>query len=197
MPLPWLIGAAAVAAVAAIAKAVTDDSPSSSSTTTRTHDDSDRLRQEKEAAVQRERDGLKKNISKLQQDRREQLKTQLRLAAATLAPASGQASSVDGFAKMTKLTLEGISGERLEKIIGSTVSSLSGYGTTLKPLLASAPSIKVKQISQFLQGVNLLEMVSAPVNASDADKAALVQVQSANVRIGRLQQLKTQLLSQV
>lgn len=196
MPLPWLIGAAAVAAVAAIAKAVTDDSPSPS-TTTRTHDDSDRLRQEKEAAVQRERDGLKKNIAKQQQDRREQLKTQLRLSAAALASAPGQASSVDAFAKMSRLTLEGISGERLEKIVDSTVSSLSGYGTTLKPLLASAQSIKVKQISAFLQGVNMLETVTTAANASAADKAALAQVQAANARIGRLQQLKAQLLPQV
>ncbi|RPD95217.1 hypothetical protein EGN69_04260 [Pseudomonas monteilii] len=78
MPLPWLIGVAAVAAAAAIAKAVSDDSPSSSSSTTHS-DDSERRQQEQEAKRQRERENLKARVQSLAGDRREQLKAQLRV----------------------------------------------------------------------------------------------------------------------
>ena len=84
MPLPWLIGAAAVAAVTAIVKAVSDDSPSSSSSSSSSSGDAERRKQERAAKYEREQQGLKDRISNLEKDRREQLKAQLNSAAQTL-----------------------------------------------------------------------------------------------------------------
>lgn len=51
-------------------------------------------------------------------------------------------------------------------------------------------------IVHFMQGVNLLESVTAPAEASASDQAALAQAQATLARIERLQQLKRQLLLQ-
>ncbi|MBC3255297.1 hypothetical protein YA0871_07475 [Pseudomonas paralactis] len=196
MPLPWLIGVAAVAAVAAIAKAVSDDSPSSSSSTTR-HDDSERRQQELEAKRKRERENLKARVQSLAGDRREQLKAQLRGAASTLAASSDKHNPIsEGVSKMTRLTLEGVPGDQLEQRIRSTASSTSSYGKTVKAILQASPAMEGGQIVHFMQGVNLLESVTAPAEASASDQAALAQAQAAQARIERLQQLKRQLLSQ-
>ncbi|MBJ2219244.1 hypothetical protein [Pseudomonas sp. MF7453] len=195
MPLPWLIGVAAVAAVA-IAKAVSDDSPSSSSSTTR-HDDSERRQQELEAKRKRERENLKARVQSLAGDRREQLKAQLRGAASTLAASSDKHNPIsEGVSKMTRLTLEGVPGDQLEQRIRSTASSTSSYGKTVKAILQASPAMEGGQIVHFMQGVNLLESVTAPAEASASDQAALAQAQAAQARIERLQQLKRQLLSQ-
>lgn len=195
MPLPWLIGAAAVAAVAAIAKAVTDDSPSPSSSTTTHRDDSQRRQQEQDAKLQRERDSLKARVQSLAQDRREQLKTQLRGAASTLAASSDKHNPVsEGLIKMTRLTLEGLPGDVLEQRIRSSASSTSGYGKTAKAILQASPAIEGGQIVHFMQGLNLLESVTAPADASASDLAALAQTQAAQGRIERLQHLKRQIL---
>lgn len=196
MPLPWLIGVAAVAAVAAIAKAVSDDSPSSSSSTTR-HDDSERRQQELEAKRKRERENLKARVQSLAGDRREQLKAQLRGAASTLAASSDKHNPIsESVSKMTRLTLEGVPGDQLEQRIRSTASSTSSYGKTVKAILQASPAMEGGQIVHFMQGVNLLESVTAPAEASASDQAALAQAQAAQARIERLQQLKRQLLSQ-
>ena len=196
MPLPWLIGVAAVAAVAAIAKAVSDDSPSSSSSTTR-HDDSERRQQELEAKRKRERENLKARVQSLAGDRREQLKAQLRGAASTLAASSDKHNPIsEGVSKMTRLTLEGVPGDQLDQRIRSTASSTSSYGKTVKAILQASPAMEGGQIVHFMQGVNLLESVTAPAEASASDQAALAQAQAAQARIERLQQLKRQLLSQ-
>lgn len=196
MPLPWLIGVAAVAAAAAIAKAVSDDSPSSSSSTTHS-DDSERRQQEQEAKRQRERENLKARVQSLAGDRREQLKAQLRGAASTLAASSDKHNPVsEGISKMTRLTLEGVPGDQLEQRIRSTASLTSSYGKTVKAILQASPAMEGGHIVHFMQGVNLLESVSAPAEASAADQAALAQAQAAQARIERLQQLKRQLLLQ-
>ncbi|MDR0277051.1 MAG: hypothetical protein LBJ37_04140 [Paucimonas sp.] len=194
MPLPWLIGAVAVAAAAAIVKAVSDDSPSSSSSSTTTYDDSDRREQEQEAKLGRDRDALKKRIAGTQQTRRSDLKSQLRLAAATLPSATDDAK---GFARMTGLTLEGISGDVLEQKLGSTASSDSAYARTLKDILKAAPGVKASRVDKVLKGVNLLESVTDAVDAPVKDRATQAAIHSANARIERLQKLKNQLLSQV
>lgn len=196
MPLPWLIGVAAVAAAAAIAKAVSDDSPPSSSSTTH-HDDSERRQQEQEAKRQRERESLKARVQSLAGDRREQLKAQLRGAASTLAASSDKHNSVtESVNKMTRLTLEGVPGDQLEQRIRSTASSTSSYGKTFKAILQASPAMEGGHIVHFMQGVNLLESVTAPAEASASDQAALAQAQATLARIERLQQLKRQLLLQ-
>ena len=196
MPLPWLIGVAAVAAAAAIAKAVSDDSPSSSSSSTH-HDDSERRQQEQEAKRQRERENLKARAQSLAGDRREQLKAQLRGAASTLAASSDKHNPVtESVNKMTRLTLEGVPGDQLEQRIRSTASSTSSYGKTVKAILQASPAMEGGHIVHFMQGVNLLESVTAPAEASASDQAALAQAQATLARIERLQQLKRQLLLQ-
>ena len=196
MPLPWLIGVAAVAAAAAIAKAVSDDSPSSSSSTTH-HDDSERRQQEQQAKRQRERENLKARVQSLAGDRREQLKAQLRGAASTLAASSDRHNPVTESVKnLSRLTLEGVQGDQLEQRIRSTASSTSSYGKTVKAILQASPAMEGGHIVHFMQGVNLLESVTAPAEASASDQAALAQAQAAQARIERLQQLKRQLLSQ-
>ncbi|MGB5956453.1 hypothetical protein [Pseudomonas sp.] len=196
MPLPWLIGVAAVAAAAAIAKAVSDDSPSSSSSTTN-YDDSERRQQEQEAKRQREREALKAREQSLAGDRREQLKAQLRAAASTLAASTDKHNPVsEGVTKMTRVTLDGVTGNQLEQRIRSTASSTSSYGRTVKAILQASPAMEGGHIVHFMQGVNLLESVTAPAEASASDLAALAQAQAAHARIERLQQLKRQLLLQ-
>lgn len=194
MPLPWLIGAAAVAAVAAIAKAVTDDSPSSSSSTT-THDDTERRQQEQEAKLQLKRENLKARVQSLAGERREQLKAQLRDAASTLAATSDKHNPVsDGLTRMTRLTLDGVTGDQLEQKVRSSASSTSSYSKTVKAILQTSPNVEGRHIVNFMQGMKLLESVTAPAEASASDHAALAQAQAAQARIERLQQLKRQLL---
>lgn len=196
MPLPWLIGAAAVAAVTAIVKAVSDDSPSSSSSTS-TYDDSARRRQELEAKRQRERENLKARVQALAQERREQLKAHLRVAASVLASPSDPHNPVSQcLSKMTKLTLEGVTGDQLEQRIRSTASSTSSYGKTVKSILQASRALESGCVIQFMQGVNLLETVTAPADAAASDQAALAQTQDAQARIERLQLLKRQLIPQ-
>lgn len=196
MPLPWLIGAAAVAAVAAIAKAVSDDS-SSSSTSTKTYDDSHRRKQEEEAKRQRKRENLKARVKSLAGERREQLKTGLRAAATTLASTSDKHNPASGgLSKMANLTLEGMTGDQLEQHIRSTASSTSDYAKTVKAILQASPALEGEYVVHFMQGVNLLETVTAPADSSASDLGALAKAQAAQQRIERLQQLKRQLLPQ-
>ena len=194
MPLPWLIGAAVVAAVAVVAKVVSDDdSPSHNDG----DDDRQRRRQEQEAKRQRDREGLQARIQALAGEQREQLKAQLRVAAlALVSPSDEHENVVQGLSKMTTLTLEGFTADQLEQQIRSTTSSSSSYGRTVKAILQASSAVKERQISQFMQGVNLLETVTAPVNAAASNQAVLAQVQSAQARIERLQELKRQLLTQ-
>lgn len=196
MPLPWLIGAAAVAAVAAIAKAVSGDSPSSSSSTT-TYDDSHRRKQEEEAKRQRERENFKARVQSLAGERREQLKAGLRAAATTLASTSDKHNPVsEGLSKMAKLTLDGVTGDQLEQRIRSTASSTSDYSMTVKAILQASPALEGEHVVHFMQGMNLLEIVTAPADPSASDLAALAKAQAAQQRIERLQLLKRQLLPQ-
>ncbi|WP_274642410.1 hypothetical protein [Pseudomonas serbica] len=196
MPLPWLIGIAAVAAVTAIAKAVSDDSPSSSSSTT-TYDDSERRQQEQEAKRKRDHEKLKTRVQSLASERREQLKAELRGAASALASSSDKHNPAsESLSKMTRLTLDGVTGDQLEQRISSTASSTSSYAKTVKAILQASHAMESGHIIQFIQGVNLLETVSATADASPSDHAALAQAQAAQQRIERLQQLKRQLYSQ-
>lgn len=190
MPLPWLIGAAAVAAAAAIAKAISDDSPS-----TTNDDDSERRQQEQEAKRQRKRETLKARVQSLTEDRLEQLKVQLREAASTLAASIDKHKPVsESVTQMTQLTLEGVAGDQLEQHIHSTASSTSSYGETVKAILQASPAMENDHIVHFMQGVNLLESLTSPAEESACDQAALTQIQAAQARIERLQQLKRQLL---
>lgn len=174
MPLPWLIGAVAVAAVTAIVKAVSDDSPSSSSSSS---GDAERRKQELAAKREREQQGLKDRISNLEKDRREQLKTQLNSAAQTL----GQPMKAMGPAKTAT---------QLEQAVANQQYSGSAYGDAMKIILHADSAFSAVKSKRFLLQLNVLEALTAPLAAQQAEQQAQAQLQQSAARIKRLQQLK-------
>jgi hypothetical protein len=177
MPLPWLIGAAAVAAVTAIVKAVSDDSPSSSSSSSSSSGDAERRKQERAAKREREQQGLKDRISNLEKDRREQLKTQLNSAAQTL----GQPMKVMGTAKTAT---------QLEQAVANQQYSSSAYGDVMKIILHADSAFSAVKSKRFLLQLNVLESLAAPLAAQQAEQQAQAQLQQSAARIKRLQKLK-------
>lgn len=177
MPLPWLIGAVAVAAVTAIVKAVSDDSPSSSSSTSSSSGDAERRKQELAAKREREQQGLKDRISNLEKDRREQLKTQLNSAAQTL----GQPMKAMGPAKTAT---------QLEQAVANQQYSGSAYGDAMKIILHANSAFSAVKSKRFLLQLNVLEALTAPLAAQQAEQQAQAQLQQSAARIKRLQQLK-------
>ena len=177
MPLPWLIGAAAVAAVTAIVKAVSDDSPSSSSSSSSSSGDAERRKQERAAKREREQQGLKDRISNLEKDRREQLKTQLNSAAQTL----GQPMKAMGPAKTAT---------QLEQAVANQQYSVSAYGDAMKIILHADSAFSAVKSKRFLLQLNVLEALTAPLAAQQAEQQAQAQLQQSAARIKRLQQLK-------
>ena len=177
MPLPWLIGAAAVAAVTAIVKAVSDDSPSSNSSSSTSSGDAERRRQELAAKREREQQGLKDRISNLEKDRRAQLKTQLNSAAQTL----GQPVKVMAPLKTAI---------QLEQAVASNQSSGSAYGDAMKIILRSDSAFSAVKSKRFLVQLNVLEALTAPLTTQTLEQQAQAQLQQSAARIKRLQQLK-------
>ena len=177
MPLPWLIGAAAVAAVTAIVKAVSDDSPSSSSSSSSSSGDAERRKQERAAKREREQQGLKDRISNLEKDRREQLKTQLNSAAQTL----GQPMKAMGPAKTAT---------QLEQAVANQQYSGSAYGDAMKIILHADSAFSAVKSKRFLLQLNVLEALTAPLAAQQAEQQAQAQLQQSAARIKRLQKLK-------
>ena len=177
MPLPWLIGAVAVAAVTAIVKAVSDDSPSSSSSTSSSSGDAERRKQELAAKREREQQGLKDRISNLEKDRREQLKSQLNGAAQTL----GQPVKAMAPAKTAT---------QLEQVVASQQSSDSAYGDAMKIILRADSAFSAVKTKRFLSQLNVLETLTAPLAAQQTEHQAQTQLRESAARIKRLQQLK-------
>ncbi|EZI30577.1 hypothetical protein [Pseudomonas extremaustralis] len=177
MPLPWLIGAAAVAAVTAIVKAVSDDSPSSSSSSSSSSGDAERRKQERAAKHEREQQGLKDRISNLEKDRREQLKAQLNSAAQTL----GQPVKTMAPAKTAT---------QLEQAVASTQSSGSAYGDAMKNILRADSAFSAVKSKRFLVQLNVLEALTAPLTTQSLEQQAQAQLRQSAARIKRLQQLK-------
>ena len=177
MPLPWLIGAAAVAAVTAIVKAVSDDSPSSSSSSSSSSGDAERRKQELAAKREREQQSLKDRISNLEKDRREQLKTQLNGAAQTL----GQPVKAMAPAKTAT---------QLEQAVANQQYSGSAYGDVMKIILHADSAFSAVKSKRFLLQLNVLESLTAPLAAQQAEQQAQAQLQQSAARIKRLQQLK-------
>jgi hypothetical protein len=177
MPLPWLIGAVAVAAVTAIVKAVSDDSPSSSSSSSSSSGDAERRKQELAAKREREQQGLKERISNLENDRREQLKAQLNSAG----PILGQPVKAMATAKTAT---------QLKQAVASKQSSSSAYGDAMKVILHSDSAFSAVKTKRFLLQLNVLEALTAPLAAQQAEQQAQAQLQQSAARIKRLQQLK-------
>jgi len=178
MPLPWLIGVAAVAAVTAIVKSVSDDSPSSSSSSSSGSGEAERRRLDLAAKREREETNLKKRISDLEKDRRDQLKVQLNSVAPTLE-------------QPVKAMAPGRTATQLEQIIAGTQSSTSAYGESMKIILGADSSFSAVRSKRFLTLLNVLEGLTAPLAVQAQEQQAQTQLKQSAARINRLQQLKT------
>lgn len=205
MPLPWLIGVAAVAAVTAIVKSVSDDSPSSNSSSSSSAD-SERRKQERAAQRERERQGLKDRVSNLEKDRREQLKLQVKNAAQALGKKSvpiSAAMTADGasivgvgFNPFGVHPFIGQSATQMEQTISSTQLSSSAYGAAMKVILRANSSVPVAESKRFLMHLNVLEKLTSAIDTDEADQQTLTQLQVSAARIKRLQQLKSEVEQQ-
>ncbi len=178
MPLPWLIGAVAVAAVTALVKSVSDDSPSSSSSDSSSSGDAERRKQELAAKREREQNSLKARISNLEKDRREQLKNQLKTAEPTL----GQPVKAMSLAKTST---------QLEQTFASTQASDSAYGGAMKVILRADSSFSTAKSRRFLSQLNVFESLTAPLTAQTLEQQAQAQLEQSAARIKRLQKLKS------
>ncbi|VVP01102.1 hypothetical protein PS838_02827 [Pseudomonas fluorescens] len=205
MPLPWLIGVAAVAAVTAIVKAVSDDSPSSSSSSSRSAD-SERRKQEQAAKKERERQGLKDRVSNLEKDRREQLKVQVKNAVQALGKTSVPITAVmtvnvasAAWATLGQVgahPLFGQSTSEMERAISSKQSSSSGYGEAMRLFLHASPILSAEKSKRFLEDLNVLEKLTSAINTEVADQQVLAQLKISAARIERLQRLKSEVEQQ-
>lgn len=182
MPLPWLIGAAVVAAAAAVVKAVNDDDSSSSSDS----GDAERLRQEREARLQRERDGLVAKIDGLKKDRLVEARDLLARSVATLLqpPRKIDAPSASDF----------------EKAIVINSQSISAYAQGLNKILSipehSEKHFTQKEKDEFLTNLHKLESLTGPITFGEEEQRSLVALSNASSRLDRLQNLKQQLEQQ-
>lgn len=176
MPLPWLIGAAALLVAKAVIDVVSDDAkPSASSSTS--SGDAERRRQELAAAREHKEKGLKTRIANLEKDRRDQLSKQLQTAAQTLGlPEKAMAA--------------GKTASQIEQAVAAKQSSGSAYGEAMKALLRADASFPAVNSKRFLVQLNVLETLTAPLTPPAPDQQALAQLQQSAARIKRLQQIK-------
>lgn len=176
MPLPWLIGAAALLVAKAVIDVATDDSKSSGSSNT-SSGDAERRKQAVAAEREHKEKGLKERIANLEKDRRDQLNQQLKTAAHTL----GQPE---------KAMAAGQTASQIEQAVAARKPSGSAYGETMKALLRADTTFAAVNSKRFLVQLHALEALTAPLAAPKPDQQALAQLQQSAARIKRLQQLK-------
>lgn len=181
MPLPWLIGAAVVAAAAAVAAAVSnDDKPSSDS------GEAERRRQEREARLQREREGLTAKAASLKKDRLEEARELLALSAETLA-------------QLPRKTV-GLSTSDLESALKAKPQAISAYAESLGAILGlaehSREEISHQERDEFLVNLQMLENLYGPIPFGSEEQRDLAELQEVGRRLDRLQNLKQQLEQQ-
>ncbi|EPO6706516.1 hypothetical protein ACR96V_31745 [Pseudomonas aeruginosa] len=182
MPLPWLIGAAVVAAAAAVVKAVSDDdSPSSSSS-----GDAERRRQEREAQLQRERDGLAAQVVNLKKDRLEEARELLALSAEALE-------------QLPRKTV-GLSTSNFETALMAKLPASSEYAQSLGAILDLADygekDFTQKERGEFLVNLQILESLYGAISVSSERLRDLAALREAGSRLNSLQDLKHQLEQQ-
>lgn len=181
MPLPWLIGAAVVAAAAAAVKAISDDdSPSSSDS-----GEVERRRQEREANIQRKRDGLTAYVESLKQDRLAEAREFLALSAETLA-------------QLPKKTT-GLNTSDFESSLKTKSKATSAYAESLSAILDptySQEGISRQEWNDFLINLQMLESLYGPIPISSEEQNNLSELREIGSRLGRLQNLKQQLEQQ-
>jgi len=182
MPLPWLIGAAVVAAAAAVVKAISDDdSPSSSDS-----GEAERRRQEREARIQRKRDGLTAYAASLKKDRLAEARELLALSAETLA-------------QLPKKTIE-LNTSDFESALKTKSKSVFEYAGLLCALINPAEYSQEKTSQQerdeLLVNLQILESLYGPIPFGNEEQRDLAALRETGSRLDRLQNLKQQLEQQ-
>lgn len=185
MPLPWLIGAAVVAAVTAVAKAVSDDSPSSTSSSN--SGAAERREQEREAELRRKREHLETRIVNLKRNRLESARTLLARAAEVLGKRSG--STV------------GLTVSKFEEALKTKAQATSDYAKVLSSLLSidggSQGACTGKELDRFRVNLRALDSLYSTTALSDAEREDLAAFHDASNRLERLQRLKNEIEQQV
>lgn len=182
MPLPWLIGAAVVAAAAAVVKAVSnDDSPSSSDS-----EDAEHRRHEREARLQRKREGLAAKAVSLKKDRLEEARALLALSAETLA-------------QLPKKTV-GLNTSDFESALMAKPQAISAYAESLGAILGLAEhrreDIPQQERDELLVNLQMLESLYGPIPFGSEGQRDLTALQEVGSRLDRLKNLKQQLEQQ-
>jgi hypothetical protein len=79
---------------------------------------------------------------------------------------------------------------QLEQAVASTQSSGSAYGDAMKIILRADSAFSAVRSKRFLLQLNMLEVLTAPLAARQAEQQAQDQLQQSAARIKRLQKLK-------
>lgn len=179
MPLPWLIGAAVVAATVAVAKAVRDDDSQPLSDS----GDTERRRQEQEARLQRKRDGLAAQVASLKKDRLEEASELLARSAKILE-------------QLPRKTV-GLSTSKFEAALIGKLQSSSAYAqclsATFDPASHGKRDFTQKELDGFLVNLQMLESLYGPISVSSERRQDLAEFQEVDSRLNRLQHLKQQI----
>jgi hypothetical protein len=199
MPLPFLIGAAVVAATAALIKAASDDSPSSSPSSSSDSDEAERRAQAREEKKERTRTGLQERISGLVRDRTSQLQVHTRSAFEALGkdniPVKKQLLVANALPHTTPggwiTSMQAVQGLLdVDTVLRTKAVSTSAYAEITRPVLNAADSFSATHTQAFLMDLNTLESLTGSVPVSAEEQRCLADVQASLERINQLKKLK-------
>lgn len=187
MPLPWLIGAAVVAAAAAIAAAVSDDDDSSSSNS----ENEDRKKQERQAQRQRERAALASKINNLEKEQVDTVKSQLNTAINVLR------KSVSKNSQEKKINISDHTiNKTIENILYSKEQAKFKYAKLFITILEAGSFANGAQTTEDSKRLLInLEIIKDLLlnNSSNNEVSDLKSISSAELRIKNLESLRNQL----
>ncbi|WP_018633696.1 hypothetical protein [Neomegalonema perideroedes] len=194
MPLPWLIGAAAVALVAAVASS-SDDSSSNSQSEAEARAAKERERQQQEAERQRQIRRHQESVEMLRGDMVRAARQKLESAADVMG-----LSTADPMREVTEETLAEIFSAETsasdyailaQKILKDFEDCLENqeYDEIPDPLFEQAWDFYLKS-GDFERKLGILEEFYGPASPSEADKELAARLDHANKRLKRLQDLQ-------
>lgn len=183
MALPWLIGAAVVAAVAAVAKAVSDDDDSSSSSS----GEAERQDQERRAERDRQRQRLETQLINLDKNHTEYTNEVL-------------TRSIKALGKDLGVIKENTSIDNLHSALSSNKKSTSEYAEAIDSILKinnlSQSYYSSKESRGFLTNLKVIDNLPIGITLSDSERTDVEKIHSGVSRLERLQELKYRLEQQ-
>ena len=181
MPLPWILGALGVAAVTAVVNAITGDDDSSSSRND--SGDEERREQEREARLQRKREGLAAKAANLKKERLAEAHGLLALSAKTLAELTGEPTRPSASA--------------FENALKAEFQAKSAYAKNMSAILGLAvhrqKDISQQERKEFLVNLEMLESLYGPIPFGSEEQRDLAELRAVGRRLDRLQNLKQQI----